>query len=102
MDFARTRDEEGRKKMIVGGKETNRGKKKRERRAKGRRERIKRAKRQGRTADARERSGKSPCGGGPPDGYIPRGVGDGVGVVDADGWWDGGRKEGSNYLGSFP
>lgn len=33
---------------------------------------------------------------------IPRGVGDGVGVVDADGWWDGGRKEGSNYLGSFP
>jgi len=36
----------------------------------------------------------------PPGGYS--GVGDGVGVVDADGWWDGGRKEGSNYLGSFP
>lgn len=70
------------------------------RRAKARRERIKRAKRQGRTADARERSGKSPCGGGPPDEYS--GVGDRVGVVDADGWWDGGRKEGSNYLGSFP
>lgn len=86
--------------MIVGGKETNREKKERERRAKGRRERIKRAKRQGRTADARERSGKSP--GVDPRMDILRGVGDGVGVVDADGWWDGGRKEGSNYLGSFP
>lgn len=61
------------------------------RRAEGRRQRIKRVKRHGRTVDARERSGKSPCGGGPPGGYS--GGGDGVGVVDADGWRDGAASE---------
>lgn len=34
---------------------------------------------------------KVQCGGGPPDGYS--GVGDGVGVVDADGRWDGAAGE---------
>lgn len=62
------REEDGR------GRERN-GHRGDERRAEGRqRERIKRAKRQGRVADAREQSGKSPCGGGPPPGgYSGRG-----------------------------